>query len=496
MASHRRQRTVNSLSFIDVPPAMKRAVLTSVFAINQNRRPRRSIAMASLCRGGSWPMAAALLLSLAALRLKLSLGDRVEVLYHGLFLLFILVCRWNGCFLGESLSGGQGEAASGETGGAAARGAPMPDDSTAIDLEAPPTATVEKQSLPPPPPPRLLQTGPELQPGWMVPRRPVKSRDAPESPAVESPNRFSSLDDEGRGGFADQTGVEWARALLANPDERRRIAAAEFAADDADGDQMLNIEETLRAVERACARSGLGLPRRERCEELFGFCDKSGVGSGADALRWAAARLHHLCSRTGDSKLQATEFQTFFKSMLESIVRKSERLSAAEAAAKEAERLSGAAQAAPLQRFAEQIVTGKGPTASSKPRSASAGAGAGQGEESALLLAGGAAGEPRSGDHAVRGGLPTQDPGRYTAVSVAAERPPKQYYLAHLKAHPALSRTQRTDCTDATPTIVAARLFCRSSCSRTIRGAPSRETAGTTGSVTTTTAYRAGYTWC
>ena len=98
------------------------------------------------------------------------------------------------------------------------------------------------------------------------------------------------------------SGVEWARNLLANEDERRLLCAMEFGADDLNGNGTLDPEEAWLCVTRVCDRVGLELPRLERCEELFVRCDKN-----------------------KDGAIQLDEFQPFFRTLLASAVNKAER---------------------------------------------------------------------------------------------------------------------------------------------------------------------------
>lgn len=134
-----------------------------------------------------------------------------------------------------------------------------------------------------------------VAPGKAASARPVAQ--AAEAVAATSHHRAEShLIDIG------PSGVEWARNLLANEDERRLLCAMEFGADDLNGNGTLDPEEAWLCVTRVCDRVGLELPRLERCEELFVRCDKN-----------------------KDGAIQLDEFQPFFRTLLASAVNKAER---------------------------------------------------------------------------------------------------------------------------------------------------------------------------
>jgi len=133
-----------------------------------------------------------------------------------------------------------------------------------------------------------------VAPGKAASARPVAQ--AAEAVAATSHRAESHLIDIG------PSGVEWARNLLANEDERRLLCAMEFGADDLNGNGTLDPEEAWLCVTRVCDRVGLELPRLERCEELFARCDKN-----------------------KDGAIQLDEFQPFFRTLLASAVNKAER---------------------------------------------------------------------------------------------------------------------------------------------------------------------------
>ena len=154
--------------------------------------------------------------------------------------------------------------------------------------------TGEKASLAPSTPPK-----PAAKARSKVPGSPIRSSSGPKSPGQ------ASATVRGAAPVLSPVGIEWARGMLANPDRRRALCAKEFAIVDVNSDGSLDRDEVLLTVKRVCDRSGLALPQRKRCEELFALCDES-----------------------GDGRLQVREFQTFFRTLLESAVQHAERLAA------------------------------------------------------------------------------------------------------------------------------------------------------------------------
>mmetsp|Transcript_47767 Transcript_47767/g.159222 ORF Transcript_47767/g.159222 Transcript_47767/m.159222 type:complete len:192 (+) Transcript_47767:697-1272(+) len=102
------------------------------------------------------------------------------------------------------------------------------------------------------------------------------------------------------------SGVEWARRLLADKDKRKRVCVEEFSIVDVNQNGTLDQQEVFLMVARICGRSGLELPQTERCAELFALCDKN-----------------------SDGALEVKEFQTYFRAVLESAVKKGDRMAAA-----------------------------------------------------------------------------------------------------------------------------------------------------------------------
>jgi len=94
---------------------------------------------------------------------------------------------------------------------------------------------------------------------------------------------------------------EWARELLADEKKRKRICEEQFLSVDVNRNGTLDQQEVLQLVAEICGRSGLQMPKNERCAELFAHCDKS-----------------------NDGKLQFKEFQTFFHQVLKSAVKHGE----------------------------------------------------------------------------------------------------------------------------------------------------------------------------
>ena len=159
--------------------------------------------------------------------------------------------------------------------------------------------TGEKASLAPSTPPK-----PAAKARSKVPGSPIRSSSGPKSPGQ------ASATVRGAAPVLSPVGIEWARGMLANPDRRRALCAKEFAIVDVNSDGSLDRDEVLLTVKRVCDRSGLALPQRKRCEELFALCDES-----------------------GDGRLQVREFQTFFRTLLESAVQHADQLAAAAKAA-------------------------------------------------------------------------------------------------------------------------------------------------------------------
>ena len=101
--------------------------------------------------------------------------------------------------------------------------------------------------------------------------------------------------------LAHMTGLVWARGLLANPEERRKVSDTEFRRQDVDNNGVLDKSEALTVVERMCTKFGLTLPKKEKISELFSLCDKN-----------------------GDGVIQIAEFRNYFRIVLESCVGKAE----------------------------------------------------------------------------------------------------------------------------------------------------------------------------
>ena len=101
--------------------------------------------------------------------------------------------------------------------------------------------------------------------------------------------------------LAHMTGLVWARGLLANPEERRKVSDTEFRRQDEDNNGVLDKSEAFTVVERMCTKFGLALPKKEKISELFSLCDKN-----------------------GDGVIQIAEFRNYFRVVLESCVGKAE----------------------------------------------------------------------------------------------------------------------------------------------------------------------------
>jgi hypothetical protein len=94
-------------------------------------------------------------------------------------------------------------------------------------------------------------------------------------------------------------GLEWAARILADRDERHRLAHEEFSRDDLDGNGVLTREEAFLCISRIATRVGLVLPPRSRIDTLFEVCDKN-----------------------GDGVLKPGEFRAYFKATLESCLKR------------------------------------------------------------------------------------------------------------------------------------------------------------------------------
>lgn len=116
------------------------------------------------------------------------------------------------------------------------------------------------------------------------------------APAVASAAAAAATSDA-----ASSAAIAWAKGLLADKEERRKLGDAEFKRQDADGNGTLDKMEAFSCLERMCVRFDLQLPRAEKCHELFVRCDKS-----------------------GDGVIQLVEFRNYFRVVLEGCVRKAE----------------------------------------------------------------------------------------------------------------------------------------------------------------------------
>ena len=94
-------------------------------------------------------------------------------------------------------------------------------------------------------------------------------------------------------------GVEWAQTLLENKDRRRKSWGPEFASVDVDASGALSLEEAMALIKTIMDKHALPTPRPQKIAELLAKCDMN-----------------------GDGELERQEFPSFFKSVLENVLKK------------------------------------------------------------------------------------------------------------------------------------------------------------------------------